>query len=70
MNKIMTFLVVTLFSFSALAEPHNSVDAELSDAIKAFSVAYTNNNMTAYLSAIAAPCSWRRRTLIRRVLNA
>ena len=48
MNKILTFLVVTLFSFPALAAHHNSVDAELSDAIKAFNVAYTSNDMDAY----------------------
>jgi len=51
MNKILTCLVVTLFSFSALAEHHSSVDAELNDAINAFNVAYTNNDMEAYFAA-------------------
>lgn len=48
MKKILTFLVVSLISFSAMAAHHSSVDAELSDAIKAFNVAYTSNNMDAY----------------------
>ncbi len=48
MNKILTFLVVTLFSFSAMAEHHNSVDADLSDAIKAFNASYTSNDLKAY----------------------
>jgi ketosteroid isomerase-like protein len=50
MKKLLTFLVVTLFSFSAMAEHHNSVDAELSDAINAFNVAYTSNDMEAYFA--------------------
>ncbi len=50
MKKILTFLVVSLMSFSAMAEHHGSVDAELSDAIKAFNVAYASNNMDAYFA--------------------
>lgn len=50
MKKKLTFLVVILFSFSAVAERHSSVDAELSDAIKAFNVAYTSNDMEAYFA--------------------
>ena len=48
MKKILTFLVVSLISFSAMAEHHSSVDAELSDAMEAFNIAYTSNNMDAY----------------------
>ena len=50
MNKILTFLVVSLISFSALAEHHSSVDAELSDAIEAFSVAYASNDLDVYFA--------------------
>ena len=50
MKKILTILAVSLFSFSAMAEQHSSVDAELSDAIKAFNIAYTSNDMDAYFA--------------------
>ena len=53
MKKILTILVVSLISFSAMAAHHNSVDAELSDAIKAFNVAYTSNDMEAYFGFYA-----------------
>jgi len=50
MKKILTFLVVALMSFPAMAAHHNSVDAEVRDAIKAFNRAYTSNNVEAYFS--------------------
>ncbi len=53
MKKILTCLVVALISFSAMAEHHNSVDAEVRDAVKAFSGAYTSNNVEAYFSTYA-----------------
>ena len=48
MKKSLTFLVVSLISFSAMAEQHSSVNAELSDAMEAFNIAYTSNDMDAY----------------------
>jgi len=51
MKKLLTCLVIALISFSAMAEHHNSVDAELSDAINAFNVAYASNDMEAYFAA-------------------
>jgi ketosteroid isomerase-like protein len=53
MNKILTILVVSLISFSALAAHHNSVDAEVHDAIKAFNIAYASNDLDAYFGFYA-----------------
>ena len=57
MKKILTFLVASLISFSAMAAHHNSVDAEISDAIKAFNVAYASNDMDAYFGFYADDAS-------------
>ncbi len=54
MKKILTCLVVALISFSAMAEHHNSVDAEVRDALNAFNAVYTSNNMEAYFSYYTA----------------
>ncbi len=50
MKKILTCLVVALISIPAIAAHHNSVDAEVRDAIRAFNSAYTSNNVEAYFS--------------------
>ena len=53
MKKILTILAVSLISFSAMAEQHSSVNAELSDAIKAFNGAYASNSIEAYFGNYA-----------------
>ena len=50
MKKILTCLVVALISIPAIAEHHNSVDAEVRDAANAFISAYASNNIDAYFS--------------------
>jgi len=57
MKKILTFLVMTLISFSAVAAHHSSADVELSDAIEAFNVAYASNDLEAYFSFYADDAS-------------
>jgi ketosteroid isomerase-like protein len=54
MNKLLTCLFVALISFSAMAENHKSVDAEVRDALNAFIAVYTSNNMEAYFSYYTA----------------
>ncbi len=53
MKKILTCLVVALISFSAMAEHHSSVDAEVRDALKAFNSGYASNNIEDYFSFYA-----------------
>ncbi len=54
MKKLLTCLVVALISFSAMAEHHDSVDAEVRDALKTFNAVYASNNMEAYFSYYTA----------------
>jgi ketosteroid isomerase-like protein len=48
MRKIFSFIVIVLFSFSAMAEHHNSMKAEVSEAAEAFYTTYATNDLEAY----------------------
>jgi len=50
MSKILSCLVIALFSFSAMAENHSSVKAEVMDAAEAFDAAYASNDVETYFS--------------------
>ncbi len=48
MSKILSCLVIALFSFSAMAADQSSVQAEVMDAAAAFDTAYTSNDVETY----------------------
>ena len=48
MSKILSSIVIALLSFSAMAEHHNSIEAEVNDAAEAFNTAYATNDVKAY----------------------
>ncbi len=48
MSKLLSCLVIALFSFSAMADDHSSVKAEVIDAAEAFDAAYATNDVEAY----------------------
>ena len=57
MRKILSFFVIMLMSFSAMAEHHGgekgAENADLHAAIKAFNDAYENNTVEKYFSLYA-----------------
>ena len=53
MRKILSFLVIALMSFSAMAEHHCLENADLHAAIKAFDRAYANNDVDTYFGFYA-----------------
>jgi len=48
MSKILSCLVIALFSFSAMAADHSSVKAEVMEAAAAFDAAYASNDVETY----------------------
>ena len=48
MKKLLTGLVAALISFSAFAEHHSSVEAEIREMAEAFGTAYATNDVEAY----------------------
>ena len=50
MKKILSCFAIALFSFSTMAAHHSSVEAEVSEAAKAFNTAYTTNDVQTYFS--------------------
>lgn len=48
MSKTLSCLAIVLFSFSAMAEHHNSVEAEVRAASEAFDAAYATNDVETY----------------------
>ncbi len=50
MYKILTCLVAALISYSAMADHHNSADAAVRNAVKAFNGAYASNKVEDYFS--------------------
>jgi len=50
MNKILTCFAAALISFSAVADQHSSVGAEVRDVVKAFNGAYATNDVEGYFS--------------------
>jgi ketosteroid isomerase-like protein len=53
MRKILSGLVIALFSFSAMADQADSSDADLNAAINAFDHAYASNDVETYFSFYA-----------------
>lgn len=53
MNKILTIIAVALISFSAVADQHSSVEAEVREAVKAFNGTYASNDVKGYFSHFA-----------------
>jgi ketosteroid isomerase-like protein len=53
MSKILSCLVIALFSITAMAEHHNSVEAEVRAASKAFDRGYATNDMDTYFDFYA-----------------
>lgn len=53
MNKILACLVAVLLSFSAVADQHSAVEAEVRDAVKSYNGAYGGNKVEAYFSHFA-----------------
>tara|TARA_B100000809_G_scaffold257452_1_gene299087 strand:+ start:345 stop:806 length:462 start_codon:yes stop_codon:yes gene_type:complete len=53
MRKILSCFVIVLMSFSAMAEHHGAKNADLHAAIKAFDLAYANNDVEKYFSFYA-----------------
>lgn len=53
MNKILTCLAAVLISFSAVAEQHSAVEAEVRAAVEAFNGAYARNDVDGYFSHYA-----------------
>ena len=48
MKKLLTCLVAALISFSAFAEHHSSVEAEIREVAEAFNTAYATNDVETY----------------------
>jgi len=53
MSKILSCIIIALFSLSAIAEHHESKSDGLHDTIKAFDHAYANNDVEAYFDHYA-----------------
>ena len=53
MRKILSYLVILLMPFSAMAEHHDEQNADLHAAIKAFDHAYANNDVEKYFNFYA-----------------
>jgi ketosteroid isomerase-like protein len=53
MRDILSFIVIALISFSAMAEHHGMEDTDLHAAINAFDDAYANNDVEVYFSFYA-----------------
>ena len=53
MNKILTIFAAALISFSAVADQHSAVEAEVLDTVKAFNEAYARNDVEHYFSYFA-----------------
>ncbi len=53
MYKILTIFAAALISFSAVADQHSAVEAEVLDAVKAFNGAYASNDVEGYFSHFA-----------------
>lgn len=53
MKKILSCLIATLLSLSALAEHHNSAEAEVIEMAEAFNTAYATNDIEAYFDMYA-----------------
>lgn len=53
MNKILIFISAALLSFSAVADQHSAVEAEVREAVKAFNGAYAGNDVEGYFSHYA-----------------
>jgi ketosteroid isomerase-like protein len=54
MRKILSFIVIALMSFSAMAGHHEMEDTDLHKAIKAFDDAYSSNDVATYFGFYAA----------------
>jgi ketosteroid isomerase-like protein len=53
MNKLLTCLVAVLITTPALAEHHNSTEAEVLAAVEAFNTAYATNDVEGYFNHYA-----------------
>lgn len=53
MTKIMTCVAAVLISFSAVADQHSAVEAEVRAAVKAFNGTYASNDVDGYFSHYA-----------------
>jgi ketosteroid isomerase-like protein len=53
MYKLLTLIAAALISFSAVADQHSAVEAEVRDAAKAFNGAYARNDVEGYFSHFA-----------------
>ncbi len=53
MRTTLSFIVIGLLSFSAMAEHHEADNADLHAAIKAFDRAYASNDVEKYFSFYA-----------------
>jgi uncharacterized protein (TIGR02246 family) len=48
MRKILGFIAIALISFSALADHHGSIKAEVTEVAEAFNTAYATNDLETY----------------------
>ena len=53
MYKILTLFAAALISFSAVADQHSSLEAEVLDTVKVFNEAYADNDVERYFSYFA-----------------
>jgi len=53
MYKILTLFAAALISFSAVADEHSAVEAEVRDTVNAFNQAYADNDVEHYFSYFA-----------------
>ena len=53
MKKLLTCLVAVMITIPALAEHHNSTEAEMYAAVEAFNTAYATNDVEGYFNSYA-----------------